>query len=47
MLFYPLNIKRGGQGLERWMGQWLKALVALQEDLGSIPSTHMMAQDCL
>lgn len=27
------------------MAQWLSVLVALTEDLGSIPSTHMVAYD--
>ena len=29
------------------MAQWLGALTALPEDLGSIPSTHMAAHNCL
>lgn len=28
-------------GLKRWLAVWLKALVVLSEDLGSISSTHM------
>jgi hypothetical protein len=31
----------------REMAQWLKALDALPEDLGEIPSTHMAAHSCL
>jgi hypothetical protein len=27
--------------------QWLRALAALPEDLGSIPSTHTAAHNCL
>jgi len=33
----------------RWTGemaQWLRALAALSEDLGSIPGTHMSVQNC-
>ena len=29
------------------MAQWLRALVDLTEDLGSNPSTHMAANNCL
>jgi hypothetical protein len=29
------------------MTQWLRALTAFPEDLGSIPSTHMAAHNCL
>ena len=29
------------------MAQWLRVLVALPEDPGSIPSIHMAAHDCL
>ena len=29
------------------MAQWLRALTAPPEDLGSIPSTHMAAHSCL
>ena len=29
------------------MAQWLRALTALSEDPGSIPSTHMAAHNCL
>ena len=29
------------------MAQWLRALPALPEDLGSIPSTHVAAHNCL
>ena len=29
------------------MGQWLGPLMVLPEDLGSIPSTHMAAHNCL
>ena len=28
------------------MAEWLRALAALLEDLGSIPSTHMAVQNC-
>jgi hypothetical protein len=28
------------------MAQWLRALIALQEDPGSIPSTHLGAHNC-
>ena len=28
------------------MAQWLRALAALREDLGSIPSTHKAAHSC-
>jgi hypothetical protein len=34
--------------IELWPGEialWLRALVALPEDLGSIPSTHMAAHE--
>ena len=29
------------------MAQWLRALTALPEDLGSTPSIHMAAHNCL
>jgi hypothetical protein len=29
------------------ISQWSRTLTALAEDLGSIPSTHMEAQNCL
>ena len=29
------------------MAQWLRTLAVLPEDLGSIPSTHMTANNCL
>ena len=29
------------------MAQWLRALVVLPEDPGSIPSTHMLIHNCL
>ena len=29
------------------MAQWIRALAALPEDPGSIPSTHMAAHNCL
>ena len=29
------------------MTQWLRALTALTEELGSIPSTYMAAHNCL
>jgi hypothetical protein len=29
------------------MAQWLRALAVLLENLGSIPSTHMAAHNCL
>jgi hypothetical protein len=29
------------------MAQWSRALAALAEDLGLVPSTHMMAHNCL
>ena len=29
------------------MAQWLRALTALPENQGSIPSTHMATQNCL
>ena len=29
------------------MAQWLRALAALPEDLGSTPSNHMVAHNCL
>lgn len=32
-------------GLERWLG--LRALTALLEDLGSVPSIHTVAHNCL
>lgn len=35
------------QELERQMVQWLKALVALTDDLGSGPRTHMAAHNHL
>jgi hypothetical protein len=36
------------EGLEAGeMAQWLRALAALPEDPGSIPSTHMTAHTCL
>jgi hypothetical protein len=31
----------------RWKAQWLKMLVALAEDPGSVRSTHMMSHKCL
>jgi hypothetical protein len=31
----------------REMHQWLRALAALSENLGSIPSTHMATLNCL
>jgi len=31
----------------RAMAQWLRALTALPEDLGSIPSNDMAAHNCL
>jgi hypothetical protein len=31
----------------REMAQWLRALIALVKDLGSIPSTHIMAHNHL
>ena len=34
-------------GLERQMAQQLKALTALPEDAGSIPSTHTVVHSCL
>ncbi|XP_035304311.1 pleckstrin homology domain-containing family A member 5 isoform X20 [Cricetulus griseus] len=36
--------KKSKWGLERWLS--LRALTALPEDLGSIPSTHMAAHNC-
>ena len=36
-----LHVRAGG------MAQWLGAPTALPEDLGSIPSTHMAAHNCL
>jgi hypothetical protein len=34
-------------GAEEMMAQWLKALAAFQEDMGSISSTHMAAHNWL
>jgi hypothetical protein len=39
---YAEHLRRG---LE--MAQWLRALTALSEDPGSMPSTHMAAHSCL
>jgi hypothetical protein len=38
---YPVSKKQGEGAGE--MSQWLKALAAVAEDLGSVHSTHMMA----
>jgi hypothetical protein len=38
-----LKMSKGGAGK---MAQWLRALV-LSEDLGLVPSSHMVAQNCL
>jgi hypothetical protein len=38
------NLRKGGAGD---MAQWLRALAALSENLGSIPRIHMAAHNCL
>ena len=38
---FPLGLRKVGSGGE--MAQWFRTLVALPEDIGSIPSTHMTA----
>ena len=42
---HRLIIKENGGAGE--MAQWLRALDALPEDPGSIPSTHMAVHNCL
>ena len=48
LLFYPhgTEAKRGYVGAGE-MAQWLRARIALPEDLGSVPSTHMVAHNGL
>jgi hypothetical protein len=45
-MFLILTIYEKILGAEE-MAQQLRALAALPEDLGSIPSTHMVAHNCL
>jgi hypothetical protein len=46
-LLYPaLKKKTIKQGAGE-MSQWLRVLAALPEDPGSIPSTHMIAHNCV
>ena len=45
---YAMETNKGRLNVhELEMAQWLRALVALPEDLGSIPSTHMAALNYL
>jgi hypothetical protein len=41
-LFYKFLLVKLFLGLERELEQWLKTLVALVEDLGSISNSHMV-----
>jgi hypothetical protein len=39
--------QKRGTKCAKEMAEWLRALAALPEDLGLIPSTHMVAYNCL
>jgi hypothetical protein len=42
-----VGIKKDMDGGAEEMAQWLRQLTALPEDLGSMPSIHVAAHNCL